>query len=176
MATFGLCRGFWKRRAGPTLGVTNSKTFFHLPRSDFVFIHWYVSSRPRGGKRLFEFSKVRKCYRRKEHTSGPKSASWWRSKKKDRFIGYTWINARDHYGHSPMHKCVMANQEDILKFMLTHHPEHVSDKDNVSSTPHLIFKSQFSWSKRKTQFVIPQLKPQSLHRILDFYLKEPKVA
>ena len=44
-----------------------------------------------------------------------------------------WANARDHYGHSPMHKCVMANQEDILKFLLNHHPDHVEDKDNVSN-------------------------------------------
>ena len=42
-----------------------------------------------------------------------------------------WANARDHYGHSPLQKCVMANQEDILKFLLAHHPEHVADKDNV---------------------------------------------
>ena len=42
-----------------------------------------------------------------------------------------WANARDHYGHSPMHKCVMANQEEVLRFLLQHHPEHVEDRDNV---------------------------------------------
>ena len=44
-----------------------------------------------------------------------------------------WANARDHYGHSALHKSVMANQGDIMKFLLHHHPEHIEDRDNVSS-------------------------------------------
>ena len=43
-----------------------------------------------------------------------------------------WANARDHYGHSALHKSVMANQGDIMKFLLHHHPEHIKDRDNVS--------------------------------------------
>ena len=43
-----------------------------------------------------------------------------------------WANARDHYGHSALHKSVMANQGDIMKFLLHHHPEHIEDRDNVS--------------------------------------------
>ena len=43
-----------------------------------------------------------------------------------------WANARDHYGHSPLHKTVMANQEEIMKFLLHQHPEHIEDRDNVS--------------------------------------------
>ena len=42
-----------------------------------------------------------------------------------------WANARDHYGHSALHKSVMANQGDIMKFLLNHHPEHIEDRDNV---------------------------------------------
>ena len=42
-----------------------------------------------------------------------------------------WANARDHYGHSALHKSVMANQGDIMKFLLHHHPEHIEDRDNV---------------------------------------------
>ena len=44
-----------------------------------------------------------------------------------------WANARDHYGHSALHKSVMANQGDIMKFLLHHHPEHIEDRDNVSN-------------------------------------------
>ena len=51
-----------------------------------------------------------------------------------------WANARDHYGHSALHKSVMANQGDIMKFLLHHHPEHIEDRDNVSK---LIFFSIF---------------------------------
>ena len=29
-----------------------------------------------------------------------------------------WANARDHYGHSPLHKSVMANQEEIMRYVL----------------------------------------------------------
>ena len=43
-----------------------------------------------------------------------------------------WANARDHYGHSPLHKSVMANQEDIMKFILRLYPDHIEDRDNVS--------------------------------------------
>ena len=43
-----------------------------------------------------------------------------------------WANARDHYGHSPLHKTVMANQEDIMRFILERYPDHVEDRDNVS--------------------------------------------
>ena len=45
-----------------------------------------------------------------------------------------WANARDHYGHSPLHKSVMANQEDIMKFILRLYPDHIEDRDNVSMT------------------------------------------
>ncbi len=45
-----------------------------------------------------------------------------------------WANARDHYGHSPLHKTVMANQEEIMRFILERYPDHVEDRDNVSST------------------------------------------
>ena len=44
-----------------------------------------------------------------------------------------WANARDHYGHSPLHKSVMANQEDIMKFILRLYPDHIEDRDNVST-------------------------------------------
>lgn len=42
-----------------------------------------------------------------------------------------WANARDHYGHSPLHKSVMANQEEIMRFILESYPDHVEDRDNV---------------------------------------------
>ena len=42
-----------------------------------------------------------------------------------------WANARDHYGHSPLHKSVMANQSDIMKFVISMYPDHVEDRDNV---------------------------------------------
>ena len=45
-----------------------------------------------------------------------------------------WANARDHYGHSALHKSVMANQGDIMKFLLHHHPEHIEDRDNVRNS------------------------------------------
>ena len=42
-----------------------------------------------------------------------------------------WANARDHYGHSPLHKSIMANQEEIMRFILGTYPDHVEDRDNV---------------------------------------------
>ena len=44
-----------------------------------------------------------------------------------------WACARDHYGHSPLHKAVMANQEDIVRFVLDAYPELREERDNVSS-------------------------------------------
>ncbi|XP_023341613.1 ankyrin repeat-containing protein BDA1, partial [Eurytemora carolleeae] len=46
-----------------------------------------------------------------------------------------WITARDHFGHSPMHKAVMANQEAILRFLIQEFPESISFKDNEGRTP-----------------------------------------
>ena len=43
-----------------------------------------------------------------------------------------WANARDHYGHSPLHKSVMANQEEVMRFILESYPDHVEDRDNVT--------------------------------------------
>jgi hypothetical protein len=42
-----------------------------------------------------------------------------------------WANARDHYGHSPLHKSVMANQDEVMRFVLESYPDHVEDRDNV---------------------------------------------
>lgn len=42
-----------------------------------------------------------------------------------------WANARDHYGHSPLHKSIMANQEDIMRYIVELYPDHVEDRDNV---------------------------------------------
>jgi len=42
-----------------------------------------------------------------------------------------WANARDHYGHSPLHKSVMANQEDIMQWLVDNYPDHIEDRDNV---------------------------------------------
>ena len=42
-----------------------------------------------------------------------------------------WANARDHYGHSPLHKSVMANQEEILQWLIDNYPDHIEDRDNV---------------------------------------------
>ena len=50
-----------------------------------------------------------------------------------------WANARDHYGHSPLHKSIMANQEEIMRFILETYPDHVEDRDNVSFL--LIYRS-----------------------------------
>ena len=55
-----------------------------------------------------------------------------------------WANARDHYGHSALHKSVMANQGDIMKFLLHHHPEHIEDRDNVSNEENNIYLSDMS--------------------------------
>ena len=43
-----------------------------------------------------------------------------------------WSNARDHYGHSPLHKAVMANQEEVAKYLLENFRELLEVKDNVS--------------------------------------------
>ena len=43
-----------------------------------------------------------------------------------------WANARDHYGHSPLHKTVMANQEEVMKWVLETYPDHIEDRDNVA--------------------------------------------
>ena len=42
-----------------------------------------------------------------------------------------WAGARDHYGHSTLHKSVMANQEDVLRFIIEAHPDLVEERDNV---------------------------------------------
>ena len=42
-----------------------------------------------------------------------------------------WANARDHYGHSPLHKSVMANQQQIMEFVIKLYPDHLEDRDNV---------------------------------------------
>ena len=47
--------------------------------------------------------------------------------------GNTWSSARDHYGHSPLHKAVMANQEDTLRFVMDKYPHHIEDRDNVNA-------------------------------------------
>ena len=43
-----------------------------------------------------------------------------------------WANARDHYGHSPLHKSVMANQEEIMRYVLDNFGELMEVRDNVS--------------------------------------------
>ncbi len=43
-----------------------------------------------------------------------------------------WAGARDHYGHTPLHKAVMANQADIVRFILDAYPELKEERDNVS--------------------------------------------
>ncbi|TRY79118.1 hypothetical protein TCAL_09905 [Tigriopus californicus] len=46
-----------------------------------------------------------------------------------------WSNARDHYGHSPLHKSVMANQEDIMRYLLNNFPDLIGIRDNENRTP-----------------------------------------
>ena len=46
-----------------------------------------------------------------------------------------WATARDHYGHSPLHKAVMANQEEVMKFIIESYPEMIEVRDNVSIVP-----------------------------------------
>ena len=60
-----------------------------------------------------------------------------------------WANARDHYGHSALHKSVMANQGDIMKFLLNHHPEHIEDRDNVWENSILHFISDLKVVNKK---------------------------
>ena len=43
-----------------------------------------------------------------------------------------WAGARDHYGHSPLHKAVMANQEDVARYIVDKFPELMEVRDNVS--------------------------------------------
>ena len=43
-----------------------------------------------------------------------------------------WVVARDHYGHTPLHKAVMANQESITKWLIERYPELIESRDNVS--------------------------------------------
>ena len=45
----------------------------------------------------------------------------------------TIFQARDHYGHTPLHKAVMANQESIVKYLVDYFPELIESRDNVSS-------------------------------------------
>jgi len=45
-----------------------------------------------------------------------------------------WAGARDHYGHTPMHKSVMANQEEVMRFLLEAYPELREERDNVRFT------------------------------------------
>ncbi len=45
-----------------------------------------------------------------------------------------WSNARDHYGHSPMHKAVMANQEAVLRHLVDNFHDLIEVRDNVSQT------------------------------------------
>ena len=44
----------------------------------------------------------------------------------------TDFQARDHYGHTPLHKAVMANQESIVKYLVDYFPELIESRDNVS--------------------------------------------
>jgi ankyrin repeat protein len=44
-----------------------------------------------------------------------------------------WGVARDHYGHTPLHKAVMANQEAIMRFLIEEMPALVESRDNVSA-------------------------------------------
>ena len=44
-----------------------------------------------------------------------------------------WAAARDHYGHTPLHKAVMANQEQVMGFIAEAYPELVEERDNVSA-------------------------------------------
>ncbi len=44
-----------------------------------------------------------------------------------------WASARDHYGHTPLHKSVMANQEDVMKFIVEAYPDLREERDNVSA-------------------------------------------
>ncbi len=46
-----------------------------------------------------------------------------------------WANARDHYGHSPMHKAVMANQEEVMRWLIDSFGELVEERDNEGRTP-----------------------------------------
>ena len=67
-----------------------------------------------------------------------------------------WANARDHYGHSPLHKSVMANQEEIMKFIIRLYPDHVEDRDNVSS---LLFRIPYLYDMEFSIFLyfLPKL-------------------
>ena len=42
-----------------------------------------------------------------------------------------WAAARDHYGHTPLHKAVMANQEQVMAFIAESYPELAEERDNV---------------------------------------------
>ena len=47
------------------------------------------------------------------------------------FLHTHTFQARDHYGHTPLHKAVMANQESIVKYLVDYFPELIESKDNV---------------------------------------------
>ncbi|XP_071748221.1 uncharacterized protein [Lepeophtheirus salmonis] len=49
--------------------------------------------------------------------------------------GISWINARDHYGHTPTHKAVMANQGDVLNYIINKYPYQIEERDNEGRTP-----------------------------------------
>lgn len=46
-----------------------------------------------------------------------------------------WATARDHYGHTPLHKAVMANQDEILRFIVQTYPDLLDERDNVRRIP-----------------------------------------
>ena len=50
------------------------------------------------------------------------------------FLHTHTFQARDHYGHTPLHKAVMANQESIVKYLVDYFPELIESKDNVRNT------------------------------------------
>ena len=49
----------------------------------------------------------------------------------------TFFQARDHYGHTPLHKAVMANQESIVKHLVDYFPELIESRDNVRSNDYI---------------------------------------
>ena len=51
--------------------------------------------------------------------------------------------ARDHFGHSPLHKSVMANQEDVLRFLVEKFPATIEDRDNVSENKYCLSKNNY---------------------------------
>ena len=78
-----------------------------------------------------------------------------------------WATARDHYGHTPLHKAVMANQEDVLKHIVQTYPDLVEERDNVNKffwdLITMLFTSQHTVFRREElHFIMPPLCKEQL--------------